>query len=791
MHQPSAERKTAGHEVDKTDSTPHDSSITHVTGESIYVNDNAKAPDELFVDLFVSPVANGKIIKLDLEKARRLEGIVGLYTHHDLPGTNRLHSKEMDQPLLAENYVRYVGEPIVVIAAANKEAAREARKKIKIEIKKLEPIFTIDEAIKKESYIGPVRKIARGNPDDALENCAHVIEGSLESAGQEHFYLETQVALAHPGEQGQIVVETSSQHPTEVQHDIASILKLGYHQVVCTVKRIGGGFGGKEAQAAPFAVMAALVAHRTGRRARIALTTEDDMSWTGKRHPFTTTYSAGFSAEGEIVALKLRLHANGGAYSDLSIPILERALFHCDNAYYIPHIELVGRVCRTNLPPNTAFRGFGGPQGMLVTENIIEEIAFLLKQDAFVIRQKNLYGINERNITPYGQVVENNVLHRLFSDLSKSANYGERKKEVEEFNRTSVSQLRGISLTPIKFGISFTTRFLNQASALVNVHLDGTIQVSTGACEMGQGVNAKIRSLVAEAFGVPHSNVLVMPTSTEKNHNTSPTAASSGADLNGAAALNACEKIKQRLKVVAVSMAKTQVPDAKLEIEGDGEITEKVFFTGEKVCLTQSGVAYPLKAVLQTAYFNRVSLGDHGYYKIPKIYFDPEQGQGRAFLYFTQGACCSEVLIDRFTGEVKVVRADILMDLGRSLNEAIDRGQIKGAFLQGLGWLTLEELKYSPAGELLSRSPTTYKIPAINDLPEIFNINLLENGESEVSLKRSKAVGEPPFMLALSVWTAIKHALGSAVNRSATAQMPKLKAPATAEEILLTLENLV
>jgi len=747
---------------------PHDSAQGHVSGESVYIDDMPFTQNEVLVDFFSSPVAHGKILSLDLEAAKAIPGVVGLFTYQDLDGHNLFGPIIQDEILLAEDTVSFVGQAIVVIAAETRQAIQKVKAAIRIEIEPLEPTFTIEQAIEKRQFIGETRRIETGDVEQAFLEAEHTLEGVFYNDGQEHFYLESQSAIAYPGENNAVTVHSSTQNPTEVQAVIAEVLGLGFHQVTCITKRMGGGFGGKECQATQPAAMAALVALKTQRPARIHLSVDDDMKTTGKRHAFRNLYKVSFTSEGLITGLKVHLYSNGGAANDLSTAVMGRAMCHAENAYFIPHVQITGTVCKTNFAPNTAFRGFGGPQGMANMENIIEEIAQFLKKDAYEIRTLNCYGIENRNITPYGEVVQNNKLPEIFKQLHQTADYQARLLKVKEFNVKSKTHLRGLSMTPIKFGISFNTKFLNQANALVNIYLDGTVQVSTGATEMGQGVNTKIQQLVAEEFQIPIEWVRVMATSTEKNNNTSATAASSGADLNGAAAVDACQKIRQRLWDFAL-----------------------VHLHAKTLCWDETGVYNPecpenkldFKALIKLAYFERISLGERGFYATPGLSWDWATGKGNPFLYYTTGCAVSEVEIDRFTGDLKVLRSDLLLDVGRPLNPGIDRGQITGAFIQGMGWVTTEALRYSPTGELLTHSPTTYKIPNIQDVPPIFNIDWIENHESTLSLRGSKAVGEPPLILALSVWTAVKHAL-SFVSGGA---IVKLDLPATNEEILTRL----
>jgi len=721
---------------------PHDSARGHVTGESLYIDDIPPMAGELVVDFVWSPFAHARIKSIDLPQS--LPGVVALYTHRDLHH-NRLGPIVQGEPLLAEDVCTFRGQPIVVIAAETREAADAAKKAIKVEFEERQAIFTIDDAIAAQSFIGPTRMLRRGDADAALASAERVLDGVFINGGQDHFYLESQAALAVPGEFGAVTVYSSTQHPTEVQEVIAHLLGINMSEVIVTTKRMGGAFGGKEAQATHPAAMAALVARNTRRPARIVYDKDTDMHVTGKRHPFENRYRVGFTRTGEIVAMKVDLYSDGGAYADLSPAVMARAMTHAENAYYVPNVEIRGTVCRTNTPPNTAFRGFGGPQGVATMENILEEIAATLKKDALEIRRVNCYGVDTRNVTPYHQVLEHNTLPRLFNELADKCDYAARMKAVREFNATSPTHLKGLSMTAVKFGISFNTKFLNQANALVNVYLDGSVQVSTGATEMGQGVNTKIRQIVADELRVPLERVHVMPTSTEKNNNTSATAASSGADLNGKAAVDACRKIRARLDEV--------------EKKHGGSLT--------------------FEELVRKAYMERVPLGERGFYATERIDWDWAEGKGHPFLYFTMATACSEVLIDRFTGDLKILRTDVLLDIGKPLNPGVDRGQCVGGFVQGMGWVTTEDLRYAPGGELLTHSPTTYKIPNINDLPEVFNLEWIEH-ENPVNIRGSKAVGEPPLLTAISIWCAVKHALSFVSN----GDVPKLRLPATNEEIL-------
>jgi len=757
---------------------PNDSAAGHLSGQSVFLNDVLPARNELLVDFVGSPVAHGRIRSVDLSAAAKVPGVVALLTHQDIPGHNRLGSIVKDEHLLADEIVDYVGDPIVLIAAETRSAIEAAKKFVLLDVEELAPIFSIDDAIAAESFIGPRRVIERGDAAAALAVAEHRLQGSLVTGGQEHFYFESQTAIAEPGESGRMTVHSSTQHPTEVQEAIAEILGVRFNHVVVISKRMGGAFGGKETQAAAPAAMAALAAVRTRRPCRVALGKDDDMRCTGKRHPFQSRWSVGFDSSGRISALAMDLYSNAGCACDVSPAILERAMLHADNAYFIPNFCVTGRLCKTNLPSNTAFRGFGGPQGVVNIENIIEEIALHLGKDALDVRQLNCYGIDERNITPYGQGIENNTVPALFAQLRQSSGYDQRRQEIAEFNQASPTHVRGLSMTAVKFGISFTNKTLNQANALVNIYTDGSVMVSTGGTEMGQGLNTRIRQIVADELGVGFGDVIVAPTSTDKNNNTSPTAASSGTDLNGAAAVNACRKLRERLADFAAPLLAD--PQTGLAPRpGNIRFADGIVYDSRR---PESQMTF--QSLVHRAYQERINLGERGFHATPGIDFNRDTGKGTPFYYFTNGVAASEVEIDRFTGELRVARVDVLIDAGQCINPGIDRGQLSGGFIQGMGWVTTEELKYSNRGELLSHSPTTYKIPNIGDLPEIFNLEFLRNSENSVNLLHSKAVGEPPLLLAISVWTAAKQAL-SFVSPDAAS---RLSLPATGETLLLSME---
>jgi xanthine dehydrogenase large subunit len=791
-------------------SLPHDYAHTHVTGESEFVDDRPILRNELFCDVFFSTRAHALIKRVDFTEALKMPGVVEIFTGRDFHD-NMWGTIFRDQPILAIDKVQYAGEGIAIIVAETMEAAQRAKHKIIIEYTDLASVMSIDEARKLESFIIPARKIERGEVDLAMKEAPHTLSGRIIIQGHDHFYLESQVSIAYPLEDNQFEIHSSSQHPTETQHVVAHALGVPAKDVVCQVKRMGGGFGGKESQAAPFAAMAALAAQKLKRPVRICLTKDDDMIMTGKRNPFENEYKVGFDKDGRILAMDVQLYSDAGAYADLSTSIMERAMLHSDGSYFIPNMRVTGQVCKTNHHSHTAFRGFGGPKGVATSEKIIEEIAHYLKIDPVEVRKINLYSDKDnRNTTHYGQLFKNNCLEKLVVGLEKNADYKKRRKEIEVYNKSGADFIRGLSLTTVKFGISFTTRFLNQGNALVIIHNDGTLQIATGATEMGQGVNARIAEMVVKEFGLPRTAARVMPTRTDKNANTSPTAASSGTDINGAAALLASRKIKKRLSELAFKLldipkekwaSKTAGLGTQAEVElDDPHLNENDPNAGTEwntgiatyfdIQFEDGWVFHPkhldkkieFKYLILEAYLNRVSLSDYAFYKIPGIEFNKMTGQGDAFLYFTQGAACSEVSLNKLTGEVKVLRTDILMDLGRPVNEDLDLWQISGAFIQGLGWVTTENLFYNDQGLLLSHAPSTYKIPNVQDTPREFSIKLLENDENYANVRGTKAVGEPPLLLALSAWTAVNNALTYLPRYQA--EYPSIRIPATSENVL-------
>ena len=750
---------------------PHDSAARHVAGSAIYIDDLPEPPGLLHVHFGVSARAHARIVRLDLSAVRASPGVVLVLTAKDIPGQNDVSPVVHDDKLFAEEEVLYVGQSLFAVAATSIAAARAAAAKAVVEYEDLPAAIDIAAARAMDLKIEASQRMARGDPRAALATSPRRIQGRFSIGGQDHFYLEGQVALATPREDGDVHVWSSTQHPSEVQHLIARVLDRPHTAVTVEVRRMGGGFGGKETQASLFAAAAALVAVRTGRPAKCRPDRDEDMVMTGKRHDFEVAYDVGFDDEGRLTGLALELASRCGATTDLSMAINDRAMFHADNAYFLPAVEIVSHRFKTHTVSNTAFRGFGGPQGMLAIERVMDAVAAEVGLDPLEVRRRNLYGGEGRNLTPYHQVVEDNVAPQLIDELAASCAYAARRGEIEAFNRTSPVLKKGIALTPVKFGISFTTTFLNQAGALIHLYADGSIMLNHGGTEMGQGLNTKVAQIVAQAFQVEVSRVKITSTVTDKVPNTSATAASSGADLNGMAALNAAETIKARLVAFAADKWGVEPND--------------VAFTPEGVRV--GGETFEFGWFARQAYLARISLSATGYYATPKIHYDRATHTGRPFYYFAYGAACSEVLIDTLSGEMKVTRADILHDVGKSLNPAIDLGQIEGGFIQGMGWLTTEELVYDAQGRLRTHAPSTYKIPTCGDRPARLDIRLWKAGRNvEATVHRSKAVGEPPLMLAISVHSAINHAVASVGDHRV---LPDLNAPATPEAILMACED--
>ena len=757
----------AGEEVDNNDrkiaryltnpdaASPHESAHKHVTGEAIYVDDHAQPQGMLEVWPVCSPHAHAKILRRDVSAARVVPGVSAVLLAEDVPGLNDVGAVRHDEILLADKEVFYHGHIVALVVGATPGICRAAAEKVIVEYEPLPPIFTIEEAIEAGSFHSDPHHIRRGDVASALAAAPKTLTGELSLGGQDHFYLETNAAWAETGEDGTVFISSSTQHPSEVQHIVAHLLALPMNSVVVECPRMGGGFGGKETQAAILAALAALAATKTGRKVRVRFNRDQDMMITGKRHPFLGKFRAGYDESGLLLAAKVDLFSNGGWSLDLSRAITDRALFHLDNAYYIPNVEFSGRVVKTNLASNTAFRGFGGPQGMLVIEEILDRIARATGLAPEVVRARNLYrGTGETNTTHYGQEIEDNRIQRVWKEVSESSDFATRREELRQWNSEHPHRKRGLAITPVKFGISFTTTHLNQAGALVLLYQDGTVQVNHGGTEMGQGVYTNIALIAARALGLTPDRVRIMATRTDKVPNTSATAASCGTDLNGAAVKNACDTLRARLLPFAEEMLS--------EKSGRAVPIDKITFNDNMVLDADNPqAAFSFAEVLQRAYFARTSLSATGFYRTPDIVYDREAGRGKPFHYFAVGAAVSEVEIDGFTGMTRIRRVDIVHDVGDAINSGVTRGQIEGGFVQGAGWLTNEELLWDSEGRLLTHSPDTYKIPAIGDTPDVFNVTFLAEATQPNVIHGSKAVGEPPLMLAISVREAIRDAVGA------------------------------
>ena len=750
----------------------HDSAAKHATGEAIYVDDMPPPPGLLHAAFGLSDKPHARIGSLDLDPVRAAPGVVAVIAAGDIPGANNVGPVVADEPVFAEELVQYAGQSIFAVAAETLEQARRAARLAVIDYEELDPILTIEQALDRDSFVLPPHVMRRGDSKAAIAAATHRLQGRLGIGGQDHFYLEGQVSLAIPMEDGDLLVHCSTQHPTEVQHTIARALGCADNAITVEVRRMGGGFGGKETQAALFAVIASLLARRTGRPVKARPDRDDDMIMTGKRHDFVIDYDVGFDEAGRIAGIEFTQSARCGLSADLSGAICDRAMFHADNCYYLENVTIVSRRCKTHTVSNTAFRGFGGPQGMMGIEEVIDEIARLLGRDPLEIRKANLYGVGERNVTPYHMTVEDNIAPEIIAALEESADYARRRAEIEAFNARSPVMKRGIALTPVKFGISFTTTFLNQAGALIHVYTDGSVHLNHGGTEMGQGLFIKVAQIVAEVFQIDVERIKITATSTGKVPNTSATAASSGTDINGAAAQVAARTLRDRLVAFAADHYEV-APEA-------------VVFRANEVLVGAERMSFA--ELVKQAYLGRVSLSATGFFRTPGISYDREQARGRPFRYFAYGAAVSEVVLDSLTGEYKLLRVDILHDCGKSINPAIDLGQVEGGFVQGMGWLTMEELYWTPSGHLATHAPSTYKIPTCGDVPADFRVRLLESGRNrEDVVHRSKAVGEPPLMLAISVFQAIKDAVAGICDRQVS---PHLDAPATPEQVLLTIEDM-
>jgi xanthine dehydrogenase large subunit len=745
----------------------HDSARKHVAGSAHFVDDLPEPRDLLHAYVGISEVAHARVLNLDLSAVEQYPGVVRILTAADIPGDNEISPMHnCDEPVLASDLVQFVGQPLFAVVAVDRATARRAAQLANVEYEELPAILDIETALAQDSFVLEPQILQRGNSQAALKTAPNRLQGEVRTGGQDHFYLEGQVSMALPQEDGDMLILTSSQHPTEVQHLVASSLGKPGNAVTVEVRRIGGAFGGKETQAAQWAIIAAVMADLTGRPVKLRLDRDDDMRSTGKRHGFLISFDVGFDDDGRLLGTEFT-HALGcGISADLSGPIADRAMFHSDNAYYLPHVTIKSYRCKTNTVSNTAFRGFGGPQGMVGIERVMDAIAYQLGKDPLEIREANLYGLKERNVTPYLMQVKDNVLHELIEELKSMSGYQHRREQIAAFNRNSPVIRKGIALTPAKFGISFTTTFLNQAAALVHVYKDGSVHLNHGGTEMGQGLMIKVAQIVADEFQVDLDRIKITATNTGKVPNTSATAASAGTDMNGMAARAAARKIKKRLVRFACKKFGLKKSDIRFE---DNHVRAGEF-------------EMAFAALAEQAWLGRISLSATGFYRTPKIHYDARTFSGRPFLYFAYGAAVSEVEIDCLTGESRINRVDILYDAGKSLNPAIDTGQIEGGFVQGAGWLTSEELWWDAQGHLRTHAPSTYKIPTSGDLPREFNVQIWDKGRNrEKTIYRSKAVGEPPLMLAISVHSAINQAIASKLNDKS---LPALNTPATPEAIL-------
>lgn len=753
-------------------SIKHESADKHVSGEAIYVDDRLEFPNQLHVYARQSDRAHARILRIDTGPCYAFPGVAIAITKDDVPGQLDIGPVVAGDPLLADGKVEYVGQVVLAVAADSLETARKAAMAAIIEYEDLEPVLDVVEALRKQHFVLASHTHRIGDSASKLAGAKHRLQGTLHIGGQEHFYLETQISSVMPSEDGGMLVYTSTQNPTEVQKLVAEVLGVPMNKIVIDMRRMGGGFGGKETQAAGPACLCAVIAHLTGRPTKMRLPRMEDMSMTGKRHPFYVEYDVGFDDDGLLQGIEMDLAGNCGYSPDLSGAIVDRAMFHSDNAYFLGNATINGHRCKTNTASNTAYRGFGGPQGMVAIEEVMDAIARHLGKDPLEVRKLNYYGKTERNVTHYHQTVEHNVIHEMTAELEQSSDYAKRREDIRAFNAKSPVLKKGLAMTPVKFGISFTSSFLNQAGALIHIYTDGSIHLNHGGTEMGQGLNTKVAQIVAEVFQVDIARIQITATNTDKVPNTSPTAASSGTDLNGMAAKNAAETIKQRLVDFLVREYKVTPEDVE--------------FKGRQVRVRDHFLSF--EEMIQKAYVGQVSLSSTGFYRTPKIYYDRDKAAGRPFYYYAYGVACVEVLVDTLTGEYRMLRGDILHDVGDSLNPAIDIGQVEGAFVQGMGWLTTEELVWNAKGKLMTNGPASYKIPAIADMPIDLRVKLVENRKNpEDTVYHSKAVGEPPFMLGIAAWCALKDAVASLADYKV---QPQIDAPATPERVLWGVEQM-
>jgi xanthine dehydrogenase large subunit len=749
-------------------SKPHESAHLHVTGSAPYTDDILELTGTLHCALGLSPVAHGQLLGIDLDAVKAMPGVVAVITAADIPGRNDCGAITHDDPILADGELMYLGQPVFAVLSADREAARRAAATAAkvIRFKELPALLTPQEGHAAQDYVVPPMHMVRGDAATALAAAPHRMDLHVDLGGQEQFYLEGQISYAVPRENDGMLVYCSTQHPSEMQHHIAVALGLHSHHVQIECRRMGGGFGGKESQSGVFACIAAVAARKLKRPVKLRPDRDDDFMITGRRHCFHHDMALGYDDEGRVLGTEVSMVSRAGFSADLSAPVMGRALCHFDNAYWLPHVAMHGFCARTHTQSNTAFRGFGGPQGAFAIEYALDSIARQLGKDALDVRLANLYGVDTNNVTPYGQVVEDNVLQPLLGELIASSDYRARREAIAAFNAGSPVLKKGLALTPLKFGISFNVVHLNQAGALVHVYTDGSVLVNHGGTEMGQGLNTKVAQMVAHTLGLSLGRVRVTATDTHKVVNTSATAASTGTDLNGKAAQDAALTIRKRLTQFLAD--RHQVPAESIQFAND--------------CVEVAGNALPFNVVVTEAYMARVQLWSDGFYTTPTLHWDRETMQGHPFYYFAYGAACSEVLVDTLTGEWKLLRADVLHDVGQSINPALDIGQVEGAFIQGMGWLTTEELYWHPkTGKLLTHAPSTYKIPTASDCPEDFRVKLFDNRNVEDTVYRSKAVGEPPLLLPFSVFFALRDAVSSVGGHKVN---PPLRAPATSEALL-------
>ncbi len=746
---------------------PHDSAHLHVSGTAAYTDDIPEPRGLLHLAVGMSEKPHAKIMNIDLGEVLDAPGVVDVCVADDIAGENNFGPIVKDDPVFADTLVQYVGQPLFAVAATTVDGARKASRKAKIRYDELEPILDPVTAVEKQSFVLPSETLVRGEPDSALQDAPHRLQRRVSLGGQDQFYLEGQIAMAIPQEDGGLLVYSSTQHPDEVQSMAAHATQRAAKDIVVICRRMGGAFGGKESQAALIAIIACIAADKTGRPCKLRLDRDDDMIMTGKRHDFVIDYDVGFDDTGRILGIQFEFASRCGMSADLSGPVNDRAMFHCDNAYFLENVRIVSHRCKTNTVSNTAFRGFGGPQGMFAIEYVLDDIARNLGKDPLQVRRRNFYGKSDRNVTHYQQTIDDNIVDEIFDKLVSDSDYEQRYAEIREFNASSKVLRRGIAITPVKFGISFTNTLLNQAGALVHVYKDGTVQLNHGGTEMGQGLYVKVAQVVADEFAISMDRIRIMAADTSRVPNASATAASSGSDMNGKAAQKAAAKIRARLTEFAA--AHFSAPETEVE------------FSNDTVRVADRSMSFA--ELVQLAWENRVSLSATGFYKTPKINYDRTTFSGRPFFYFAYGAAVTEVVVDTLTGENRVLRADILHDCGDSLNPAVDLGQVEGGYIQGVGWLTTEELWWNEAGELGTHAPSTYKIPTCSDLAPDFRVELLSGvSNREDTIYRSKAVGEPPLMLGLSAFLAIRDAISQG-----KAGAPGLHAPATPEAILRAL----